>query len=287
MAHKLLFEIKKFKNDICYGKLYLKLPYGEKDISEIMVEMGKAYSTNRLNQLTNTTGPSAPEYVELVRTSGEAKNNSKSDTDSSSTVTLSSDKTVEQLDAHESNEASKIMSVYNDDSVKSDEIAETQTLAPVNRTTNLSKDISLCDDIPAYLLEDGISEIGAEKYSIPRNSNPLKKIEIEHEIVDMKALLKDAIRMNRTFQLPKTRSTQSSQLLFFHHRINKHLKQMRSNDPNDAQEKMWSTISKETCKKIHIVGDTHYIMYLPAICDTIYVGFPDSLVLNNRLLVLL
>lgn len=48
------------------------MPNGEKDVSEISVEMGKAYSSNRVNQLTNTTGLSDPAYVEVP--SGEAKN---------------------------------------------------------------------------------------------------------------------------------------------------------------------------------------------------------------------
>lgn len=291
------------KNGIWYGKLYLKLPNGEKDVSEIMIEMGKAYNSNSINQLINATESSDSGYVEVVRTSGEAKNemvqlsvpkeNSKSDADSSSSVTPVSDKTVIKLGARVSDEessdsdwVSKIMSVCSDDSVKTEEIAETTTLAPINRGADRTKGISSCGDIPAYLLEDNISEIGAEKYSIPRNSNPFRQMDMQDEAADMQALLKDAKGMNNSFKLRCIHNVQQHSRLMFHYRIAKHFKQMRSHDPNHVQEQMWSIISKETHKKIHIVGDTHYIMYLPAICDSIYVCFSHSSIVNNRLFAL-
>lgn len=304
MPDKLAFEVKYYKTDgIYYGKLYIKTLQGEKDVSEIMVKMGKAFTSNSMNQLANATIESSdPEYVEAVPKVQQNENEivqlsvteqiSKSEDDSSSTVSLVSNQTVEKLETRindasdDSDWESKLLSVCSDDSVKTEEIRETATLDPTNDSADQSNVISsgkCIDDIPAYLLEDEISEVGAGKYSVPRNGDLFKETERNDDIDEMRKLLKSAKLLNNTFKLPFIHYGQLSRLMF-HPRVNKHLTQIRCQDPNHIQEKMWSIISKAAVKNIHIVGDTHYVMYLPSICDSIYVSFCHSLiVVNNRL----
>lgn len=284
MSRKLAFDIQTIKNGICSGKLYIKLSNGEKDVSEIMVEMGKAHNSNSINQLLNAAESIDTKNVEVVTNVRQNENemvqlsvpeqNSQIEHDSSSSVTLVSIQTVEKLKTRTSDGSddsdweSKLMSACSDDSTKTEEIGEAATFVPSNHSADQS--------IPAYLLEDDISEIGAEKYSIPRNSDLFRELETG----EMKELLKGAKQMDNTFKLLCITLTQLPRLMF-HPRVNRYLKQvgLTSNTLYHIQEQMWSFISEAIFKKFHIVGDTHYIMYLPPICDSIYVCFSHSYVM--------
>lgn len=263
MARELSFEINIMKKDktdceaIYYGKLYLKLSVGDRDVSEIMVELGKAYNINA----TESSEQTGNQIMQL--SVPEQKSKGKADLSSSGTI-------VERLPSNASDDSdweSKLMSAYSDDSVETEGICDQAAMkAPINNSANQSN----ISTIPAYLLEDQRSEIGAEKYSIPRNSDQFK--DIDDDTAEMKKLLKNAKPMNDTFKLLFKSFSLRSRLMF-NQRVYKYLQQMRSHDRNNIQERMWSMISKEVVKNIHIVGETHYIMYLPPIVDSIYVCF--------------
>lgn len=276
MDRELSFEINIMKNDktdcgaIYCGKLYLKLANGERDVSEIMVRLGKAYNLN-------ATEPSDPEHIEVqvpdVQEIGNQlmqlsvpEQNSNGEADSSSSVTLVSNNTLTGNASDDSDWESKL-TACSDDSLEAEEIGDQAAMiAPINNSANQSN----INAIPAYLLEDQRSEIGSEKYSIPRNSDQFK--DIDDDTAEMKKLLKNAKPMNNTFKLLFKYYTLKSRVMF-NQRLFKYLQRMRSHDPKNIQEKMWSMISKEVVKNIHIVGETHYIMYLPPIVDSIYVCF--------------
>lgn len=279
------------------------MPEGDKDVSEIMVGMGQAFNSNSMNQLAKATKSSDPEYVEAVPEVQQTEHEivqlsvteqiSKREDDLSSTVPLDSNRTMEKLETRindasdDSDFESILLSVCSDDSVKTEGIREVETLGPIHHNVDQSNAIEssgkCIDDIPAYLLEDEKSEVGAEKYYVPRNGDLFKEADRKDETDEMKELLKTAKLLNNSFKWPLLRTVQKHPRLMFHPRVNNHLTQIRHQDPNHIQERMWSIISKAAVKNIHIVGDTHYVMYLPPICDSIYVSV-CHLLNNNWLL---